>query len=1423
MSPIAESGKIKMCIKQAFFQILSGIWLPVMASDVNIPEDISQSSAVTKKRQLEDVEKEEYEETEDQSVFTVKSGIMTFLKDTDLKKPILESSAVTKKRQLEDVEKEEYEETEDQSVFTVKSGIMTFLKDTDLKKPFLEALEDVVRRASLLRYLSAQFINFVVLKNLENGSEIPNIMNNTGGLTRQLLRLHGLYVNVWLKERQVVLFKLKNHMCYALLARTDQDPLKTHTKPYVLHYIYTEPTERGRGYASMLLKHIKDKYQVTWFPENPDGTLFQHVGFYSVCNGAIYSADRQFELKDFALIVKTQARLRIVVFSSVTNRVASNGVFTGDNWVAPNVEDDPTITDDINTIWILNAGSSYYWIRSIGGYLREAKGNSGQKFCPLCFEWIRGRFEFHKCSAFTLRCYECGTTRFEYFNDLAEHRSKATHGTSECGKCGKFMASGECYDRHKCNSSYYIKSQHQCGKVYCKKCLMYYDKNAEHRCYMSRDKAFVDKMKKYTDLMKADNDDEFVVKEEENDGEDEDGDEESSMNSDSSELSKRDYHYAYDIECRLDDEPTGTGGLVRAIHHLCLIMVKPLYNDNAEVKTFYNLDDFFSWVFSKERGKWYDNRFLYEHLCTKLSQVPERCLWSGDKLMQFVVGGRKFNDSLCHIARSLSELPSMLGLKGEYAKGFFPHKFNTEANKDYVGPLSAKVYFEPEGMKPDRMREFEEWYTKEKIRMGDKWNLKTTLEKYCKSDVELLTEALEVYDSEMTELNGGLSPLCNATLASYTLRVYKNLRMPLNTICELKPEEYSFAKGAFRGGRTEVRCLNKKWSDEELESGRYGVYVDIQSMYPAVQYYNDMPCGIPRWHHYTKHNQPEERFLKKFIGFIKCDVKPAKYLHHPIVGTVDEKSKKYLFTMNELKQVTITSLELQVALKNGYEVSNVENILEFERKNVTFKEYVRKFLKIKVEATGFEGTDEEWERMKKRHKDELGIELDRLRMKKNKGRRAMAKLMLNSLWGKFGQRPDLQEDACYTKESYEKLVQAEVRGEVTIDSERTLPNGKIIVRSQKTNFIDNLSNKNVAIAAFVSAGGRIMLWETLNKLEERVFYHDTDSILYERDTKGYNVETGELLGEWADEHPGDKIVEFCGLGPKTYGFNTAGGHSVMKCKGFTMNSENDKKLTIEAYKQLVFGYVNGKQQLLETNATHFGYDKSQPTLFGYVNGKQQLLKTNATHFGYDKSQPTRFMFTQKRTKRLKVTAEKSAIDKTTLKTYPYGYINFVIMADIRTSLRLYNIGDVPHIEGRLIPPFVSPNVALPDQQVLILAQRIVAAAQHQFPDRRSGVMRMGVGVHQAHRYNLRVRAPDLAYFNYDQLLNNVETMVDSNDALELGDIVFLLVVTQKDFTYSENRTKKLKVTASKSAIERNTLKTYPFGYEQFGIELDEVE
>lgn len=65
---------------------------------------------------------------------------------------------------------------------------------------------------------------------------------------------------------------------------------------------------------------------------------------------------------------------------------------------------------------------------------------------------------------------------------------------------------------------------------------------------------------------------------------------------------------------------------------------------------------------------------------------------------------------------------------------------------------------------------------------------------------------------------------------------------------------------------------------------------------------------------------------------------------------------------------------------------------------------------------------------------------------------------------------------------------------------RTPNNASIIVDFHDTSM--NLSPPRrqriwLAGAAFVTACGRLRLWDMLNKLDDRVLYHDTDSIIYE--------------------------------------------------------------------------------------------------------------------------------------------------------------------------------------------------------------------------------------------------------------------------------------------------------------------------------------
>ena len=78
---------------------------------------------------------------------------------------------------------------------------------------------------------------------------------------------------------------------------------------------------------------------------------------------------------------------------------------------------------------------------------------------------------------------------------------------------------------------------------------------------------------------------------------------------------------------------------------------------------------------------------------------------------------------------------------------------------------------------------------------------------------------------------------------------------------------------------------------------------------------------------------------------------------------------------------------------------------------------------------------------------------------------------------------------------------------------------------------------NVIVAAFVTAQARLKLYEPLEKLNERVLYFDTDSIIYHHKPHLWNPTiVNNRLGEWTDEVPNARIVKFVGMGPKNYGY-----------------------------------------------------------------------------------------------------------------------------------------------------------------------------------------------------------------------------------------------------------------------------------------------
>ena len=99
---------------------------------------------------------------------------------------------------------------------------------------------------------------------------------------------------------------------------------------------------------------------------------------------------------------------------------------------------------------------------------------------------------------------------------------------------------------------------------------------------------------------------------------------------------------------------------------------------------------------------------------------------------------------------------------------------------------------------------------------------------------------------------------------------------------------------------------------------------------------------------------------------------------------------------------------------------------------------------------------------------------------------------------------------------------------------------------------------NVIVTAFVTAQARLKLYGILEKLNERVLYFDTDSIIYHHKPHLLNPTiVNNRLGEWTDEVPNARIVKFVGMGPKNYGYEFVDKDgkrkSTCKVKGLTLD------------------------------------------------------------------------------------------------------------------------------------------------------------------------------------------------------------------------------------------------------------------------------
>jgi hypothetical protein len=263
--------------------------------------------------------------------------------------------------------------------------------------------------------------------------------------------------------------------------------------------------------------------------------------------------------------------------------------------------------------------------------------------------------------------------------------------------------------------------------------------------------------------------------------------------------------------------------------------------------------------------------------------------------------------------------------------------------------------------------------------------------------------------------------------------------------------------------------------------------------------------------------------------------------------------------------------EINKAIEKGYQIIEIYEAWHFENKsNDLWKEYITKFMKIKLETSEFHCSEEEYRNKARKLEIELG------NLEYNPGLRFISKICLNSLWGKFGQVPKYRQNKYIDSEAdFYKIILDDKIENIAI----SFINDETVYTSYETKneYVKQNYDTNIYIACFTTAWARLRLYDMIDRLGRNVCYMDTDSVIYiEDESTKYIMEqfVGDTLGEWTNEL-GDNYIEFWACAQsKDYGYITNDGKYKGKVKGFRVTAETEEKMTQQARIDLIKGSVN---------------------------------------------------------------------------------------------------------------------------------------------------------------------------------------------------------------------------------------------------------
>lgn len=329
---------------------------------------------------------------------------------------------------------------------------------------------------------------------------------------------------------------------------------------------------------------------------------------------------------------------------------------------------------------------------------------------------------------------------------------------------------------------------------------------------------------------------------------------------------------------------------------------------------------------------------------------------------------------------------------------------------------------------------------------------------YCRNDVEIIKQLIVRYIRFLDTNKLGSFKMTLASQALYAYRRRFNTTLPYTHIDE---SVLDLEEKAYKGGRTDCYHIGE-FRDEDY------YYVDINSMYPYVMTGDNQPKKRLNTMYapseYRVLEMMEHRYvlaevtLKTPLPYIATLYNPKEY--RITNSTQIPTDGKLIFPTGEFKEY-LHYYDLEYAIRHGF-IQKIHRAVLYSRGDL-FTDYVNFFTEMKINAT-IEG---------------------------NKTNRLMAKLFLNSLYGKFGQK-------------YKWFEQLENDND-EIPSFDIVFNAKTKKYHQEFkwfgerwgNFTDGWVNHSIpVIAGAITARARMLLWEYMELVGfENLYYTDTDSLI----------------------------------------------------------------------------------------------------------------------------------------------------------------------------------------------------------------------------------------------------------------------------------------------------------------------------------------